>query len=75
MARAPKFAQGNLGECPSCGKKSYTSKANAKRERNRLGFRDLHLYRCLGSGYWHLGHLPKSVLKGRVGREVLRRTP
>lgn len=67
-----------VGLCPDCGKHCYLTKRDAKAIRKRMAH-DAHLsvYRC--GPYWHLGNLPKPVIKGTIDRSkilpVRRRTP
>lgn len=61
-----------VGVCPTCGKRSYTDKARAKRAarqmRGRLG--RLQVYPC--GAYWHLGHAPKGLIRGYLSRQQVR---
>lgn len=57
----------------SCAKNGYDSRSHARKELNRMrgqGMRGegLRPYKCLSCDFWHLGHLPRSVLKGRMTR-------
>ncbi len=42
--------------CPSCGKLSYLSKADAKRAKRKQGHQKSRYYRCGGEGPWHATH-------------------
>ncbi|MGW0039840.1 hypothetical protein [Gordonia sp. NPDC003376] len=55
--------------CPDCGKRSYRAKRDAKTLRRRLGDGRLSVYRCLGSGYWHVGHKPHLLARGVISRD------
>lgn len=56
--------------CPDCGKRCWETRADAKRIARRMGKQTRHLaaYRC-SSGWWHLGHLPTIVARGRSTRD------
>jgi hypothetical protein len=58
----------NVAEC-ACGKVRYGTKRLAKAAIKRFQPRDgrLNAYRCAG-GFWHIGHLPKDVSRGRIAR-------
>jgi hypothetical protein len=58
----------DCGECPDCGKRRYTSKRSAKSAAERVD-RRMRAYRC--GAYWHVGHLSKHVIRGRIGRDDL----
>lgn len=54
--------------CPTCGKKSWLTRADAKAMARRIpGGRSLSAYRC--GNYWHLGHLPRPVATGALTRD------
>lgn len=58
--------------CPTCGKLRYLSRAHAKKTAKRLQRRRegrLNAYRC--GAFWHIGHLPKSVVHGEVRRDEI----
>lgn len=58
------------GRCPDCGKKRWPSRRAANRAAARLpGGQRLSAYRC--GDYWHLGHLPRPVTAGKIGRDAL----
>lgn len=50
--------------CPSCGKRSYIDRRTAKRVAKRHQGH-LNTYEC-DSGGWHIGHLPRAVMQGKV---------
>ncbi len=55
----------------STGKRSWVSRADAKGAANRAargGFDKLRPYLCEECDCWHLGHLPRAVRSGAVGR-------
>jgi hypothetical protein len=53
------------GTCPACGKRCYVSRRHA-RAAARVIDPAMSAYRC--GGYWHLGHLPEAVRRGRRTR-------
>lgn len=61
----------DLGECPTCGKIRYTSRKRAKAVARTIFPTAQHLseYRC--GNYWHIGNLPRSVIRG-ADRATLR---
>lgn len=65
-ARDPQYSTGNC----STGKREYVSKADArlalKRMRGTTGHLDAYL--CRGCDRWHVGHLPKMVIRGDATR-------
>ena len=54
MALTGTLGAGFCGHCPDCGKRRYSSRAQAKRaaRANRCPGRRLRAYRC--GGWWHL---------------------
>lgn len=53
--------------CPTCGKRSYLSLHEARKARRSLpNHKGMTVYPC--GGYWHTGHLPEVVRKGRLTR-------
>lgn len=62
----------NAEEC-TCGKIRYLTKGAAKRQARRMKGRigRLNAYRC-PAGFWHLGHLPKAVIRGEISRAEIR---
>lgn len=42
--------------CP-CGKRGYQRRRGARRIRRRMNDRRLHVYRCLTTDLWHVGHM------------------
>jgi hypothetical protein len=62
------------GQCPTCGKVRYLTKATAKKHARRHVGRGittgLSAYRC--GAFWHLGHLPTAVKTGDLDRHDLR---
>lgn len=63
----------DLGECPICGKIRYTSRKRAKEVARTIFPTARHLseYKC--AGYWHIGNLPRAVIRG-ADRATLRPT-
>jgi hypothetical protein len=60
----------------SSGKWGWTERAGAKtlvRILRKEGGGKIREYACLECGRWHVGHMPKDVLKGRLGaRDIYR---
>lgn len=55
--------------CPECGKRSYDTRADAKRV-NKLLHDRMNVYPCaLGGAGFHLGHLPRPVIQGLEPRD------
>lgn len=56
------------GECPRSGKVGYLSRADAKRVAKRQKHRTgrMRAYSCESCGWWHVGHLPSVVVRGKV---------
>lgn len=62
--------------CPTCGKVRFLTRSRAKKVAKNLNRRrpgHLNAYRC--GDFWHIGHLPSSVIKGDVPREELNAAP
>jgi hypothetical protein len=61
----------SAGLCPSCGKRRWLTKREARLVARRMTARvgRLHAYRC--GEFWHLGHLPAVVVAGRLSRADL----
>lgn len=62
----------HIGVCPDTGKRKYGSKKQAKRaaRANHPG-EHMNAWQCQACGHYHLGHLPRTVLQGRVPRSIL----
>jgi hypothetical protein len=59
--------QGYAAVCPVHGKRSYVTRADARRAARTGPVSGLREYRCTAAdGYWHLGHLPRGVRLGHV---------
>lgn len=70
--RSRDLAGRGVGTCEACGKLAHPDRKAAKRARTRMGDHKLSAYPCPdGTGYWHLGHLPKAVVWGDVDRSEL----
>ena len=73
MTKPPRARTGFIpggAPCPVAGKKSWPTKADAKAMAKRTPRgRKLAAYRC--GDHWHLGHLPKPVVEGRIPREQI----
>ena len=63
------------GKCATCGKRCYLTRHAARQARKAKRLhsdrRGLNVYRCEGSGYYHLGHLSDLVRRGRVTRDEM----
>lgn len=74
-----------LPKCPRCGKCAHPTEASAEAHRVILertrGAARLHVYRCSGSGAWHVGHdrrllnrdLAKALRAGNAASKATRR--
>jgi hypothetical protein len=61
-----------VGRCPTCGKARFFTKLAARRFARRvLPGESLNVYEC--EGFWHLGHLPRTVRNGYTSRGELYR--
>lgn len=61
--------------CPACGKRAWPSRRAARRAA-RGRYADLTAYPCPHRpGWWHLGHLPRSITRGRATRSGLTHIP
>lgn len=59
-----------IGGCPT-GKRGYLDRRAAKAVARVLppdGGRRVHVYACTECSNWHVGHIPTSVMRGRVDR-------
>lgn len=57
----------HIGTCPTCGKRCFTTRADARKARKKLpNHKGMTTYKC--GAYWHTGHLPKNVMLGHVTR-------
>jgi len=58
-------------QCPTCGKRSFVSRALAKRMAKDID-PTLRVYRCkLDPGQpWHMGHLAPDVINGTIDRRT-----
>lgn len=66
--------QGSHGDCAYCGKGLYASRKEAARTIRHRGVKGkgVRPYRCPANEiYWHIGHLPDGIRKGRIGRQEL----
>lgn len=61
------------GRCADCGKFTYASRRDAERGaiRARGPAHGLDAYRCPVGVGWHLGHLPRAVKRGEIGRDQI----
>lgn len=67
------FAYDRVGDCHSCNKRSYGSRAAAKRAINRLHPGEhKQAYRCPASPHvsaWHVGQLDERVARGEMSKQ------
>lgn len=66
----------SAGRQASCvGKQRYITKSDARGARRRTPGNggSLHIYRCTFCGFYHLGHLPVDVLRGRTEKPEWKR--
>lgn len=63
----------DMGVCPECGKVRYATRKRARDVARTVFPGDHHLspYRC--GDYWHIGNLPRAVVRG-ADRATLRPT-
>lgn len=58
------------------GKRGYYNKKDAKKSLSRIGHGAVegHIgpYKCEKCGFWHNGHLPKSIVNGTDARDDIR---
>jgi hypothetical protein len=60
---------GYVGDCTPCGKRTYKDRKRARNAaKTRHPGEHLGAYACPEGDGWHLGHLPKDVVKGRITR-------
>jgi hypothetical protein len=58
--------------CGGCGKVSYISRREAKKERRRFRGSGMNAYPCPENPHaFHLGHLPPAVVHGLIGRDQI----
>lgn len=56
--------------CDTCGKRAFLSKHEARKARKGLPRHGgMSVYEC--GGYFHIGHLPHAVRRGRVTRSEI----
>ena len=61
--------------CEACGKRTYTTRKNAKAARNRTREKGMGVYDCPkrpGEGLFHVGHRPRDLGQGLVDRDEVR---
>lgn len=89
MSRRDAEPEGAWYHCASSGKRGYTTRADARAARARTrGSRGeakgkdgaLSIYRCDGlelggCGRYHVGHLPRVVVRGEADRSEVYRRP
>jgi hypothetical protein len=59
-----------VGRCPVCGKLRFYSRQQARRFVRRVLPGELYSFYDCG-GFWHFGHLPRSVRNGHLSRAHL----
>ena len=58
--------------CTGCGKVSYLSRRDAKKERRRFRGSGMNAYPCPeNQNVFHLGHLPPAVVHGLISRDQI----
>lgn len=58
--------------CTGCGKVSYLTRRDAKKERRRFRGSGMNAYPSPENpNFFHLGHLPPAVIHGLIGREQI----
>ena len=59
---------GHMGYCDQHAKRLYSSRKQARKQiREHRHHRGMREYPCtLVAGHFHIGHLPRDVLKGRI---------
>jgi hypothetical protein len=62
----------SCGTCERCLKAIYKTRRDARTAAKAQPDPECRAYKC-PAGYWHFGHLPKAVIRGRMGRDSLRR--
>lgn len=63
---------GYIGTCSICGKRCYTSRKLAKRAaRSIQGNRGKRMSAYACGQWWHIGHLPDVVRRGKVHRDQI----
>lgn len=55
-----------MENCEECGKKRYTTRKGARLARRRTNGQHMSVYRC--GEYWHIGHTPWQIRKGKEAR-------
>jgi hypothetical protein len=56
--------------CPDCCKRIFAGRRAARKKAHQVPGRRMHAYPCPAGRGWHLGHLPKSVVHGKVPKGV-----
>lgn len=65
----------SINTCPTCGKKSYQTRTDAKQAARRTNpARHLTPYQCT-TGYWHFGTLAPIIARGASTRDATREYP
>lgn len=60
----------HVSYCEDCSKLIYADRSSARKRAKEVPGRRMHAYRCPVERGWHLGHLPKSVVHGKVPKGV-----
>lgn len=69
MSRQHRGQATTVGGCPTCGKLRYPTRSEARKAGRQAGHRRVNAYQC--GQWWHLGHLPWTVVQGIAGRDEI----
>ncbi len=59
--------RGYVGFCETHGKQLFVSRKKARKTARQINQPGLREYPCSEvDGFWHIGHLPKHVVQGRI---------
>lgn len=60
-----------IGKCPDCGKVCYVDRKSARRAgKRRHAGEHMSPYKC--GEFWHIGHLPRLTIDGKLDRDTVR---
>ncbi len=60
----------HVSSCEDCSKRIFADRRAARKKAKQIPGRRMHAYPCPAARGWHLGHLPKSVVHGKVPKAV-----